>query len=41
MPLFPRERERCLAELSEFLAIPSISALPAHAADCRRAQSGW
>jgi acetylornithine deacetylase/succinyl-diaminopimelate desuccinylase-like protein len=32
-----RERERCLAELSEFLAIPSISALPAHAADCRRA----
>ncbi|MEO8032025.1 MAG: dipeptidase [Gemmatimonadota bacterium] len=32
-----RERARCLAELSEFLAIPSISALPAHAADCRRA----
>jgi acetylornithine deacetylase/succinyl-diaminopimelate desuccinylase-like protein len=32
-----RERDRCLAELSEFLAIPSISALPAHAADCRRA----
>ena len=26
-----------LAELSEFLSIPSISALPAHAADCRKA----
>ncbi|HKV73194.1 MAG TPA: dipeptidase [Gemmatimonadales bacterium] len=32
-----RERERCLAELTEFLTIPSISALPAHAGDCRRA----
>lgn len=26
-----------LAELSEFLSIPSISALPAHASDCRKA----
>jgi acetylornithine deacetylase/succinyl-diaminopimelate desuccinylase-like protein len=26
-----------LGELSEFLSIPSISALPAHAADCRKA----
>jgi acetylornithine deacetylase/succinyl-diaminopimelate desuccinylase-like protein len=32
-----RERERMLRELSEFLAFPSVSALPAHAADCRRA----
>jgi len=32
-----RERERMLAELSAFLAIPSVSALPAHRADCRRA----
>ncbi len=28
-----------LKELSEFLAIPSISTLPSHAADCRRAAS--
>ena len=32
-----REQDRLLAELTEFLSIPSISALPAHAADCRRA----
>lgn len=32
-----REKNRLLGELSEFLAIPSVSALPAHAADCRRA----
>ncbi len=32
-----RERERMLRELSELLAIPSISALPAHTEDCRRA----
>ena len=32
-----REEGRLLAELNEFLAIPSISALPAHSADCRRA----
>jgi acetylornithine deacetylase/succinyl-diaminopimelate desuccinylase-like protein len=32
-----REQPRLLRELTEFLAIPSISALPAHAADCRRA----
>lgn len=31
------EQARFLSELSEFLAIPSISALPAHAPDCRRA----
>jgi acetylornithine deacetylase/succinyl-diaminopimelate desuccinylase-like protein len=32
-----REQGRQLRELSDFLAIPSVSALPAHAADCRRA----
>ena len=32
-----REQARLLSELNEFLAIPSISALPAHAADCRGA----
>lgn len=32
-----REEPRLLAELADFLAIPSISTLPAHAADCRRA----
>jgi acetylornithine deacetylase/succinyl-diaminopimelate desuccinylase-like protein len=32
-----REQGRMLRELSELLAIPSVSALPAHAADCRRA----
>jgi acetylornithine deacetylase/succinyl-diaminopimelate desuccinylase-like protein len=32
-----REQERLLAELSDFLAIPSISALPDHAPDCRKA----
>jgi acetylornithine deacetylase/succinyl-diaminopimelate desuccinylase-like protein len=32
-----RERERLLRELREFLAIPSVSALPAHAGDCRAA----
>jgi acetylornithine deacetylase/succinyl-diaminopimelate desuccinylase-like protein len=32
-----REQPRMLAELNEFLAIPSISTLPAHAGDCRRA----
>ncbi|HEX5385098.1 MAG TPA: dipeptidase [Gemmatimonadales bacterium] len=32
-----RERARLLGELRDFLAIPSVSALPAHAADCRRA----
>jgi acetylornithine deacetylase/succinyl-diaminopimelate desuccinylase-like protein len=32
-----REQARLLGELSEFLRIPSISALPAHAADCQRA----
>ncbi len=32
-----REQSRLLRELTEFLSIPSISALPDHAADCRRA----
>ena len=32
-----REQKRILRELNELLAIPSVSALPAHAADCRRA----
>jgi len=32
-----REQARLLRELSEFLTIPSISALPNHAADCRAA----
>ena len=35
-----REQSRMLGELTEFLSIPSISALPAHAADCRKA-AGW
>ncbi|MBA3258431.1 MAG: dipeptidase [Gemmatimonadales bacterium] len=32
-----REQPRLLQELSEFLAIPSVSTLPAHSGDCRRA----
>lgn len=32
-----REQGRMLAELNELLSIPSVSALPPHAADCRRA----
>ena len=32
-----REQDRLLRELTGFLAIPSISALPDHAEDCRRA----
>ena len=32
-----REKNRLLSELTEFLAIPSISTLPANAGDCRRA----
>jgi acetylornithine deacetylase/succinyl-diaminopimelate desuccinylase-like protein len=32
-----RERERLLRELREFLSIPSVSTLPAHAGDCRAA----
>ena len=35
-----REQPRLLRELTEFLAIPSVSALPAHTGDCRRA-AGW
>jgi acetylornithine deacetylase/succinyl-diaminopimelate desuccinylase-like protein len=33
-------RDRLLRELTSFLAIPSISTLPDHATDCRRA-AGW
>src|SRR4026207_2238183 len=33
-------RDAQLSELNEFLSIPSISTLPAHAADCRRA-AAW
>ena len=32
-----REQPRMLQELIDFLAIPSVSTLPAHAGDCRRA----
>jgi len=32
-----REQPRLLQEVSEFLSIPSVSALPAHVGDCRRA----
>lgn len=32
-----REEDRLLAELTDFLAIPSVSTTPAHAGDCRRA----
>ncbi|MBA3658352.1 MAG: dipeptidase [Gemmatimonadales bacterium] len=32
-----RAQDRMLRELTEFLAIPSVSTLPSHAADCRRA----
>ncbi len=35
-----RNQSRFLAELTSFLAIPSISTLPANAADCRRA-AAW
>ncbi len=35
--LVEREQGRLLRELNEFLSIPSVSALPAHGADCRRA----
>jgi acetylornithine deacetylase/succinyl-diaminopimelate desuccinylase-like protein len=35
--LVSREQPRMLQELTDFLSIPSISALPAHAPDCRRA----
>ncbi len=35
--LVHRNHDRLLGELTEFLAIPSVSALPAHTADCRRA----
>ena len=34
-----REQPRLLRELNALLAIPSISTLPANAADCRRAAS--
>lgn len=32
-----REQDRLLQELTDFLRIPSVSALPAHAVDCRAA----
>ena len=32
-----REQPRLLQELVDFLSIPSVSALPVHAPDCRRA----
>ncbi len=35
-----RERQRLLGDLSDWLRIPSISTLPDHAADCRRA-AAW
>ena len=35
-----REQQRLLKELNSFLEIPSVSTLPNHAADCRRA-AGW
>ncbi|MGH7701537.1 MAG: M20/M25/M40 family metallo-hydrolase, partial [Gemmatimonadales bacterium] len=35
--LVTREQERLLRELREFLSIPSVSTLPAHSGDCRRA----
>jgi acetylornithine deacetylase/succinyl-diaminopimelate desuccinylase-like protein len=35
--MLQREQARLLTELNEFLAIPSVSALPAHAGDCRKA----
>lgn len=35
--LVSRDRNRMVEELSQLLAIPSVSTLPAHAADCRRA----
>jgi acetylornithine deacetylase/succinyl-diaminopimelate desuccinylase-like protein len=38
--LITRERDRLLGELFAFLSIPSISALPAQAPDCRRA-AAW
>lgn len=34
------DQQRMIRELSEFLAIPSISTLPEHAGDCRRA-AAW
>lgn len=40
MPIAAAEQARLLAELGEFLAIPSISALPDHREDCRKA-AGW
>jgi acetylornithine deacetylase/succinyl-diaminopimelate desuccinylase-like protein len=35
--IIQRDQARLLRELNEFLSIPSISALPAHAGDCRKA----
>jgi acetylornithine deacetylase/succinyl-diaminopimelate desuccinylase-like protein len=37
MPISKSDQDRWLAQLTEFLAIPSVSTLPDHAGDCRRA----
>jgi acetylornithine deacetylase/succinyl-diaminopimelate desuccinylase-like protein len=37
MSISKSDQDRWLAQLTEFLAIPSISTLPDHAGDCRRA----
>ena len=37
MPISQNDRDRWLAQLTEFLAIPSISTLPEHAGDCKKA----
>src|SRR5690349_93734 len=39
MTISQNDRDRWLAQLTEFLAIPSISTLPEHAADCQKAAS--
>lgn len=36
-PFVAREKARLLADLQEWLRIPSVSTLPEHASDCRRA----
>ncbi|HEX7918490.1 MAG TPA: dipeptidase, partial [Gemmatimonadales bacterium] len=40
MPISQNDRDRWLAQLTEFLAIPSISTLLEHAADCQKA-AAW
>ena len=36
-PFVARQQDQLLKDLGSLLSIPSISALPAHAVDCRRA----